>query len=268
MSRNALTYLVDVLGLKWSEPKRQGGTRAFVSGEPGDTIRQLAWIIKLDPEEYLKWLQHVNPSNKSSLPDSADAPLKGRCEFSVPNTAVITYGDLTPNPTYPQSVEAGTLQEMSRVEQEFTKAGYLVLNNNYDGQKGNGLDTINRRLSLRDIAIWAHGGHGNEDGLLIHNQGGEQRVTSKDIKLHHKLSRIILYVCRQGGKVRVADWQTLIAPGGTLNALAINVRAADILQGPMSWRMLDDFIVPGTSPFPTSPSPSINLGWQAAAPWF
>ena len=49
---------------------------------------------------------------------------------------------------------------------------------------------------------------------------------------------------------------------------SLDVRGAHLLQGPLSWESLDDFIVPGTSPFPTSPSPLINLGWGAAGARF
>jgi len=205
----------DYLGMEWSDPDRnRDRNRAVVVGEVGDTIDELAEKIKLDPAEFEKWLR---PVGDGDLPETSSEGISKTCEFTVPNMVVLTYGDMRPNP---MDVSAGIVSNMNEMESDYTREGYKVRNyrpRNY--VTGWNLDYIKRALSNEDLAIWGHGGHGHSSGgISVYDGTDYVTVTSSDIDLNYKLSRIIMYACHQGNPGNRNDWAQLVAHGGVVKA--------------------------------------------------
>jgi hypothetical protein len=199
-----------------------------VTCEKCDTVRELAEMVRLDPEEFKKWLL---PKGEAKLPATADEPIPGAWTFTVPNIVYITYGDSTP-PL--MEVKPGIVANMNAVESDYRGKGYRVYHfNPGSGYAGHSLTFIQRTLQQPDIAIWAHGGHGTMEGLRINEGGSVVRGTAANLTPHHGLSEVILYACYQGGLAQ--QWFTILAPKGILRAWPQPIKAGRWNGLPYEW---------------------------------
>jgi RHS repeat-associated protein len=79
--------LYDVLGLIWKIYRASSGDRALVNGGCGDTVRELAVGIHLDPADYQQWLKVAGGNN--TFPSSLDDPVDPYTWFSIPNKVYV-----------------------------------------------------------------------------------------------------------------------------------------------------------------------------------
>src|SRR5439155_284085 len=84
-ANNALSF-IDPFGLKWRVHREVEANRALATCDCGDTVAQLAELVRLNAKEYQKWLK---AAGSSSLPASADTPLGQGSTFTVPNIGYV-----------------------------------------------------------------------------------------------------------------------------------------------------------------------------------
>ena len=229
---NAPVNYIDCLGLEWFRPFRTGKARSDVGGDCGDTVRDLAKKLRLDPAEYKKWLKPAYAFS-DPLPSSVDAKLTKPSVFTVPNTVVVSYGDTRPNLFAGlKNSTTGVIDNLKEVASDYAKEGYSISHLANTGTNGTDLSLIQAALGGEDVVIWAHGGHGSLEGLGVNSNATLGWITALNIKQNHKFSEVILYACYQGN--RSNDWLTLIAPGGHLRAWTGLLKAgrnSDLLGG-------------------------------------
>ncbi len=68
----------------------------------GDTVEDLAKLIRFDNKDYRKWLKPVGPSR---MPGSATEPITGCAEFTIPNTVFVDIGPRIRDPWYLRYVD-------------------------------------------------------------------------------------------------------------------------------------------------------------------
>jgi len=152
----------DMLGL-W-KIERKGESRAMAYAEDGDTIKRLAGIIRLNPEEYRMWLQ---PEIIYTKPYNEDTKLTKCDSFSIPNTA---YVDAT---SYSWGFLGWfLLSYSSNLRSNWNDEGLLVIySNTWDTTK----HSILEHLTSDNIYKYAYIGHGASGQLTnIRDPGGEE----------------------------------------------------------------------------------------------
>ena len=201
---NDTSDLIDVLGLEW-QVFRILQNRADAFGTCGDTIRELANKIHLDPDDYEKWLQ--SGSTGDSIPSSVDTPLDGMQWFTVPNKAYVN--DLVywlypiPTPAWKQwrrKEETVLYREGYKVihVDKTLKAQFLAQLNDPDVQ---GIITL---------------AHGDPDYQGDFSDAGPDYVTPDEAaaSLNHKLAGFKAIWCWSG--VKREGWRKIVSPSGYL----------------------------------------------------
>ena len=146
---NDLSGNVDSLGL-WII-KRDGKDRADAIAEPHDTIRGLAAIVRLNPDEWKKWLKVVKVYR--SLFD-LDTPLSMCCRdsFTIPNTAYLDAASYAAGP-----VGFGLMAYAWTLNSIWTSEKLKVV---YTSTWSTSKSSITAHLSSDNIYKFAYIGHG------------------------------------------------------------------------------------------------------------
>jgi RHS repeat-associated protein len=138
----------DALGLKW-QINRNGGDRAIVSCESGDTVWDLAKIIGLDPGEYKTWLK---AKDGGELPRTTLDPLKCNRSFDVPNKVVIVIsGDINWLAYDIIILRAMELHEAAEHD------GYSVRFMDYGASSFTKADVLAQKQDLHGFMFFGHG---------------------------------------------------------------------------------------------------------------
>jgi RHS repeat-associated protein len=222
---------LDPLGL-W-EIERDGGARAAaVTTDPdGETIRELAQEIGLDPSEYEAWLvDHYG----GPLPGLDERVLSPRAchRFDVPNTIIVTIGDDSPYYRFgvvPLPVSGTLHRRANSYERTRQGEGFKVVRNNEATRTD-----ITELLAGADVHGWFFAGHGSE-GFLI-DSTAEDGVDSFTISrsINHRLAEVILYACEAGWDDR---WLDVRSENGTLRAMPWSFK-------PFFWGWDDIYVMP------------------------
>jgi RHS repeat-associated protein len=207
----------DYLGMEWTVT-REGKARAkacrdSTKGKWTDLAKKVG--LGSSYSEILKWLKLPNGSNITP------GDVGDKFNFSVPNTVYITYGDLTAIPGG-FSPRVASIDAMNARKAIYEENGYLVK----PAVEPTSLAVINSVLQDKNIAKWAHAGHGY---VTIYRPTGGKPIFwytgkiilsdenfhgAKEFKPHHKLSELYLFSC-YGGQDK-AGWQKLVSKNGKL----------------------------------------------------
>lgn len=205
---------LDPTGLEW-EVNRNGNARAKATCECGDTVAELAEKIRLEPEEFRKWLK---AEDGEGLPNSVDEELGDR-EFSVPNTVYITKGDVSGwdwKKDWVSAVNFWTTWTIRNYQNDMEGRGYHVSRDDAAT-----MTDIENSLSQSDIHGWFFAGHGYEGLIISHDKlTGDPNFLRRH--LHHRLGFVTLYGCNAGLRSRPegnrAGWLDFVSENGTLRA--------------------------------------------------
>lgn len=152
----------DVLGLAW-KVERKGRDRARAKPESGDTVEDLAKLIRFDNKDYRKWLKPVGPSR---MPGSATEPITGCAEFTIPNTVFVDIGPRIRDPWYLRYVDKINatftfLSAMARGTGDlYESKGFNVVRT----EQATGTD-IRNHLGSPNIHAYVFAGHGGNGAI-------------------------------------------------------------------------------------------------------
>jgi RHS repeat-associated protein len=212
VGNSPLNY-VDWLGLEW-KVSRTGGGRATATCDCGDTVATLAAIIKLNANEYTKWLQ---PAAGTAMPASSSTVLPSGMQFTVPNTFVIGvgYGGI-----------ATTILARWQMQVTFVleKRGFDVETYRYDtGSKDLDVERAARGKDVWGMALFGHGykkiinwhnwdpDPGYDNGALAWDKDKSELIAPRTISTtNQKFGLFIAYFCY----ANLADWPTLVSSNG------------------------------------------------------
>ncbi len=225
--RNQVMVAVDPFGLwKWKDGKRQGGARAIMLSEAGDSTETAAQFAKLEPSESALWLR--DETSGKWIPPGTEIRC-AECPFSVPNTVYITKGDVSAA-TWKRWMKwdwwsfnnVYVSWTISGYRKELENRGYMVVYDNYATSAD-----IRGYLGQQDIHGWFFGGHGVE-GILWCAGGGNGQLDGlaafdANRALHHRLGFVTLYACEAA---RDVGWRNLVSRYGILRASAKKIRPA------------------------------------------
>jgi hypothetical protein len=152
---NAQLTRWDLLGL-W-EVDRHGLPRATARPAAGETIRQLAAKIRLNPDQYRKWLVAEWVTTK---PFELDTPLDPCDRFSVPNTAFVDASDYTLG-----WIRFWMNSYRLRLQSRWRSSGYFVRYSYYSVDK----PLILAHFADPDMYAFAYFGHGSSGYLILGN---------------------------------------------------------------------------------------------------
>jgi RHS repeat-associated protein len=221
---NSPIALADALGLTWKIDKRNSTkSRVNATCDCGDTVKELATLVKLEPNEFWRWLAD---EDKKGRPKSPNEKITEKRRFSVPNEAHITRGNMNYR-------GLGSLVGMFKPKKDQLKAAYeargFKVVDNYDNApdpEGQEISEFRSLLSstggLRwnSVYVWAHYGHGKGGQIMVAQNVGTSTammVTYKDVVhpyRHHRLSEVVIFSCEAG----MGDWLEFVAAGGSLYA--------------------------------------------------
>lgn len=196
---------LDLLGLKW-RVFRTRFDRALAFYDCGDTVRQLAQQIHLDPADYTKWLQGEGPS---PIPSSVDEPLAPGAVYTIPNRVYIN--DLL-SLWGPDILLVTAFRQWERVEvRDLKHEGFKVVPVD---------DTLRDQFLAQMSDPDVHGivvlAHGDPDRQGDFSDAGPGYVTPEEAvgALHHKLGGFKAVWCFSG--VKKSGWRGLVSPTGYL----------------------------------------------------
>jgi YD repeat-containing protein len=193
--RSRPTVFVDPSGL-W-RIQREGRPRALAISDPGDTVDDLAQLIRLNADEYLRWLWGVNSGVACCpYPVRTDEKLEEDCEFSIPNTVTLIWGGLNWDGSWwvPRGILGQFRQDLSGEREGFKARGYHI--NELNGPT---VDQVGASLYDRNLHIFLYTGHGGEGGTLVprppydENSGVPERICR--IEPFQKIGGMKLLAC-------------------------------------------------------------------------
>ena len=237
----------DVLGL-WKLERKSSESRASAISQKGDTVRDLARMVRLQPEEYRKWLERRGGKLNIflPLPKSLDEPLEADCNYTVPNEMV---GLLGP--------ELGKTRFGGKLSKNIFLTAMLAMMEDFRGRMESGGYKYTRGGSLMGISMRAAIGSRDTAGILVVSHGaggllgssdsGEEVIKPEDFiefemvrdpvtgkingvdraeRLHHRLELMVLVACQAGarrlpqtspvGILLSPGWQSFVSDYGTL----------------------------------------------------
>ena len=229
----------DPLGL-WNYEKgpseRVQQRRAIVIADQGDTIRGLASFVKLEPDEYRKWLKGMDRG--------LDEPLPAGCKGSVPNVMKFFKGNID-----------GKWYDFTEISDNLM---IIVFDNIRLAFK----DRVQKKGFFFDGPVKAeeliHGLGMDADtiGMGYMGHGGEGMITTESnelfgpssVKLTFKPALLYLYSCHAG--------QAIAAPNPNLNGPARTVSTWNGLISKYGTVYADDLYLHGINPNLTPHPPS------------
>jgi len=197
-AKNDAINMLDFYGLweKWCFANNSA--RQIYKSDCGDTVKDLADILSLSPQEFNLWLK---PSGGSKMPASIDEPLS-IAEYTVPNQVVIVIG-----------MEMGLLtKEIVRsmahgFSREVESAGFdAVIYGTGDSDPG-GL-----HMESEDLIKYAFYGHGSE-GVVFPNKSGFAAGRYSN----HKLASVYIIACES--HAGESQWRLNVSEKGILQTI-------------------------------------------------
>ena len=228
--------------------QRQGGARAYMEPDPGDTVKSAAQFADMEPSESAKWLKNERTGRWVSPWARID-----KCStYSVPNTFYVTKGRIV----HDDSDSAEGLRDRAKEEGNDRIRGPIVaatwrfnVGNTSrrfaNEMKFRGFKVVfNGKVTKGDISSYFmdqniyglfYGGHGDDSGntLYVFSRDGESDdyVFHMFTDIHHKLGSLVLYNCYSGR----GDWNNMVSIYGTLRTSWGKCRPA--FRG---WKGLDE----------------------------
>jgi RHS repeat-associated protein len=212
-ANNPVTF-IDPWGLwKWKNGKRQGGERATMIPEEGDTTESAATFKKLDASETEKWLRDstghgVKPGEK----------IKTCLEYDSPNTVVIGVG-------YGAFATTFLARWQNQVTAAAEKRGFYVAAYRFDtGTASHELEAAARGRDVWGLGLFGHGykkingwfdwsadpDFAAINGGLAWDDDKSQIITPATIRPHHQFGLMIAYFCYAD----LQPWSGLVSPNG------------------------------------------------------
>jgi RHS repeat-associated protein len=212
-SENNSLNRFDLFGL-WSAIVRDPSqSRAPTCADKGDTIRTLASSVKLDENEAFGENGWLKDSQGYSVSD-----IKEGQTYTVPNVGVISLGSFVG-----VSLPSYFIDEMEDMAEDFSMKNWFSLTD--DSQKygiGRGYkikwvqastpSDINGALNSKDVAFWAHSGHGINGSLIL--KDNNTYPASEFKTTHHKMAFVLLYSCFAAR----GDWWHMVSKDGSVYA--------------------------------------------------
>lgn len=230
MVGNSPVNSIDSLGLwKWKGGKRQGGERAIMYSDRGDTTYTAGVFSRLDPKETPKWLQDAD--GKALKPgDAID-----RCKYyNVPNKVVVIVGADTGYMLIPI--------HQTKIVRALTRQGFKV--ETYRADVGTSFDNV--LANARDKDVWGlvligHGFMGLKDewwtkfplnytsmfndyaanpdtaefngGFVFgpDSDSSNDTLTPGNLRPHHKLGLLVTYFCFS----KMQPWSNVVSSTGS-----------------------------------------------------
>jgi hypothetical protein len=232
----------DPLGLwRWKNGKRQGGERATMLPEEGDTTDSAATFTKLDPSETEKWLR-----DSSGHWVSPGEEINKCLEYDSPNTFVIGVG-------YGGFATTILANWQNRVTHALERRGFKVAAYRFD--TGTGSHQV--EAAARGIDVWGLGlfGHGYKkviswinwdpdpefptiNGGLAWDRAKSQIITPATIRPHHKFGLMIAYFCYAD----LQPWSGLVSPNGRYYGATGSLSALSGPRGVGYWGSWDGLV--------------------------
>ena len=198
-------------GLASRRREERWGDRAYVIGDKGATVQQLADDIHLTASEFKAWLKTTKKGD--TLPSSPTTPLTSQQTFSIPNTVVtfvpalrFSFQSEFENFIMPNSTTA-----VQQCEDDAPYSGKACTLQGWHNELvigwGGTTEAFEDSFSSNDVAAVFYGGHGVEDvneaaSPVITTYGlscpdGEVSAASmglgRNFKLHANLSLCLLF---------------------------------------------------------------------------
>ena len=220
MVGNNVLNATDPSGL-W-EIKRNGQPRAEAIFADGETVRQLAFKIRLNATEYKKWLK----SDTAFLP-ALDEPLCGRQRFTVPNNIMVYHAKRSYHDTF--TTVLSTFQWISNDLIKLERsAGYHVEFEPY----GQSRRRFKEMFSDQDIYAFRFVGHGGIDGLLVQINSlwlgdNSRTVGPSEVNPPYHLAGLVLFACQS------AD--PSVSPTGKVRYWSEHISALGYFHGYSGW---------------------------------
>ena len=179
---NGVLNATDPSGL-W-EVNRRGRARAVAVPTDGDTIRQLAWILRLNADEYKSWLR-----TSDDMYLNIDEPICGGLRtYTVPNIVGVYHAKRS----WKDISLAVTTNLMNSETEIFYELefGYKVR----VVRDGVSRDAFKRLFKDPDVFRFRFVGHGGRDGLLV-DVDQHRSVSPFDASRPYKLAKLQLWAC-------------------------------------------------------------------------
>lgn len=253
---NSTQGAIDPTGL-W-KITREGNHRAKAVAESGDTVTTLAAHVRLDSGDYKLWMRDVGGTT-AGLPTSVTSTVSIGCQFTVPNTVTVVWGQLSGYDAWwnPVGIYGIFANSISRDMSTFQAAGYQV--NEYDSPLASVVEAL---LQDQNLVAFLFAGHGNSAGDILPqypqtNSAGQvinatvpenlYRLRSKSL---YKIAFMRLLACYSASATSAAAGNPRL--GATWST---NVSNSGIFEGyvgsPSFWEMDDPILTGGTgSDFP------------------
>jgi RHS repeat-associated protein len=253
---------VDPLGLAWTVWRQEHHERAPAFPEVGDTYRDLATQLKLEPSEWFLWLRYT--SGLVMCPWDVDEEITELqrlcCKWDVPNTVYVDMGDSMWWNYYllvahPRSMGSRFLNIAYAISEQKRKAGYHVCY-----EEGVSDEEIMAHMRDEDLAEYYFFGHGFRS--IINTSGPDSGVSAARYT-HHRIALMALYACEslQESNVTAGGFVGGQIGGGRQGQILwrMNVSSAGSLQGYIGcYSGLNDNIDPATVPGGLVPGPIIE----------
>ena len=143
--------------------------------------------------------------------------IKQGCVYLVPNTVVVTYGEVGLAPTYAFEIA----KRRDKILKELQSKGLFVQPDEMTKaipSHGTGSAGDIAAQLMWPIAVWVHGGHGDGSGAIMvwdDYAKATSAVTEKAFPVYYRLTSVYLISC--SAAKNAAKWKgKLVAPGGVL----------------------------------------------------